>query len=157
MRARSARWRTTWPITWRVRLVALLLASPLGVQAVSVIDDSGHTVTLAQPARLIVSPASHATELLFAAGAGAAVIGVSQYSDYPPAEKSIASVGGSAALDLERIVALKPDLLVVWTSGNSAAQIARLRLADSNLRQRSARFRSGGLVNRTARHVGGHH
>lgn len=104
-----------------------MLASPLGAQALSVIDDSGHTVTLAQPAQRIISLAPHATELLFAAGAGTAVIGVSQYSDYPAAAKKIPSVGGSAALDLERIVALKPDLLVVWTSGNAAAQIARLR------------------------------
>ena len=121
----------------RMRLAALLLVSVSVLVAtstraaeaatVSVIDDSGHTVTLTQPAHRIISLAPHATELLFAAGAGNAVIAVSQYSDYPAAAKSITSVGGSAALDLERIVALKPDLLVIWGSGNAASQIARLR------------------------------
>ena len=93
----------------------------------TVIDDAGNHVTLAQPARRIISLAPHATELLYAAGAGEAIVGVSEYSDYPPAAKKIASVGGAAALDIERIVTLKPDLVVAWYHGNSASQIARLR------------------------------
>ena len=95
--------------------------------APTVIDDEGNTVTLAAPARRIVSLAPHATELLYAAGAGAALVGVSQYSDYPPAARKLASVGGASALDLEKIVTLKPDLVVAWRSGSSAAQIAKLR------------------------------
>lgn len=113
-----------------VPLVALWLSCcTLGAAAAprSVRDDAGHQVTLAQPARRIISLAPHATELLFAAGAGPLLIGVSDYSDYPTAAKKIASVGGAGALDVERIVALKPDLVVVWSSGNSASQIARLR------------------------------
>ena len=115
----------------RMRLPALLLLTLIGsnvsASAVSALDDSGHSVSLAQPARRIISLAPHVTELLFAAGAGAAVVGVSQYSDYPAEAKTIASVGGASALDLERIVSLKPDLVVVWSSGNAASQIARLR------------------------------
>lgn len=95
--------------------------------AISVVDDANHVVTLPAPAQRIVSLAPHATELLYAAGAGSHIVGVSQYSNYPPAAKRITSVGGSAALDLERIVTLKPDLVVVWESGNSAAQIEKLR------------------------------
>ena len=115
----------------RMRLFALLLTMLIGsnvsASALSVVDDNGHTVSLPRPAQRIISLAPHATELLFAAAAGAAVVGVSQYSDYPDAAKKIASVGGASALDLERIVSLKPDLVVVWSSGNAAAQIARLR------------------------------
>lgn len=95
--------------------------------AVSVVDDANRTVTLPAPAQRIVSLAPHATELLFAAGAGSHVVGVSEYSNYPPAAKRITSIGGSAALDLERIVTLKPDLVVAWKSGNSPAQIEQLR------------------------------
>lgn len=95
--------------------------------AVTVMDDAGNRITLAAPARRIVSLAPHATELLYAAGAGAWVRGVSQYSDYPPAAKQVASVGGAAALDLEKIITLQPDLVVAWRNGNSPAQIARLR------------------------------
>lgn len=112
------------------RLLAASALAALGAGAhaqITVSDDSGQRVALAAPAQRIVSLAPHATELLFAAGAGAAVVGVSQYSDYPPAARRIASVGGVAALDLERIVALKPDLIVAWASGNSASQVARLR------------------------------
>jgi len=118
----------------RARRVLAVIALPMlaalcgGARAdLAVRDDSGQRVTLAAPARRIVSLAPHATELLFAAGAGTAVVGVSQYSDYPPPARRLPSVGGVAALDLERIVALKPDLIVAWASGNSASQIARLR------------------------------
>lgn len=95
--------------------------------SVSAVDDTNRTVTLAAPAQRIVSLAPHVTELLFAAGAGKKIVGVSDYSDYPPDAKKIASVGGATSLDLERIIALKPDLVVVWGNGNSAAQLARLR------------------------------
>lgn len=109
--------------------LAALASSAAGAnaQGITVRDDAQHKVVLAQPAHRIVSLAPHATELLFAAGAGAYVVGVSDYSDYPPAAKQILSVGSSSALDIERIVSLKPDLVVAWSSGNSASQIARLR------------------------------
>lgn len=108
-------------------LSAAALASGGAQATVTVTDDAGHKLSLAAPAHRIVSLAPHATELLYAAGAGAFVVGVSQYSDYPPPARQVASVGGVAALDLERLIALKPDLVVAWGSGNSASQVARLR------------------------------
>ena len=90
-------------------------------------DDSGNTVTLAAPAQRIVSLAPHATELLFAAGAGHQVVAVSGFSDFPAAAKQLPSVGGSGQLDIERIASLKPDLIVAWSSGNNRRQLARLR------------------------------
>jgi iron complex transport system substrate-binding protein len=114
---------------WRSLIALLFCVTGVAAQAdpVSVTDDAGHLITLAGPARRIVSLAPHVTELLFAAGAGARLVGVSDYSDFPPAAKAISSVGGAAALDVERIVQLKPDLVVAWGSGNSASQLARLR------------------------------
>lgn len=94
---------------------------------ISVLDDSGNAVTLAAPAQRIVSLSPHATELLFAAGAGQQVVGVSEYSDFPAAAKQLPSVGGSGQLDIERIVSLKPDLIVAWGSGNNRRQLKRLR------------------------------
>jgi len=102
-------------------------ASTTASATVSVVDDSGNTVILAAPAQRIVSLAPHATELLFAAGAGKQVVGVSEYSDFPAAAKQLPSVGGSGQLDIERIVSLKPDLIVAWSSGNNRRQLARLR------------------------------
>src|SRR5215831_4404860 len=86
---------------------------------VAVIDATGARVALAAPARRIVSLAPHATELLFAAGAGDRVVGVLSPADWPPEARNLPHVGDARALDLERIVALKPDL--------APAQIERLR------------------------------
>jgi iron complex transport system substrate-binding protein len=112
------------------QIVALLMVLwPLvSVQAaLRVIDDAGQVVMLARPAQRIVSLAPYITELLFSAGAGAAVIGVSEYSDFPGAAASITRIGGGSGLDLEAIVALQPDLVVAWQSGNPAGQLERLQ------------------------------
>jgi len=81
---------------------------------------------LASPARRIVSLAPNVTELLYAAGAGNFVVGAVAYSDYPEAAKSIPRVGGGAGLDIEAVVALRPDLVIAWQSGNPSWQIERL-------------------------------
>lgn len=95
--------------------------------ALTVTDDTGAAVTLKAPAQRVVSLAPHVTELLFAAGGGARIVGAVTYSDYPREAQSIPRVGDNKALDLERIVALKPDLIVVWRHGNAARQTDRLR------------------------------
>jgi iron complex transport system substrate-binding protein len=88
--------------------------SPAALAAVQAVDDAGATVTLAAPALRIVSLAPHATELLYAAGAGDRVVGVLATSDWPPEVAGLPRVGDSRALDLERILALAPDLVVTW-------------------------------------------
>ncbi len=90
-------------------------------------DDRGETVRLPQAARRIVSLAPHVTETLFAAGAGGRLVGVVDYSDYPEAARQLPRVGSHARLDLEAIARLAPDLAVGWVTGNSAAQVAKLR------------------------------
>lgn len=90
-------------------------------------DDTGGVVELAAPARRIVSLAPHATEILYVAGAGDYLVGAVEYSDYPEAAMRIPRVGSYAGLDLERIVALRPDLVIAWQSGNPPAQVERLR------------------------------
>ncbi|WP_321884470.1 cobalamin-binding protein [Paraburkholderia bannensis] len=94
---------------------------------VSAVDDNGDTITLAAPAQRVVSLAPHITELVYAAGGGAKLVGAVSYSDYPPQAKSVPRVGDNRALDLERIAALKPDLIVVWRHGNAQQQLDRLR------------------------------
>lgn len=106
---------------------AALIASHLAHAAVSAVDDAGQTVTLAQPARRIVSLAPHVTELIYAAGGGDRIVGTVSYSDFPPEARDIPRVGDNKALDLERIAALKPDLIVVWRHGNAQKQTDRLR------------------------------
>src|SRR5665213_3039197 len=96
------------------------------VGAVSAVDDAGVRVELATPARRIVALSPHATELLFAAGAGGAIVGVVAGSNFPPQASRIAVVGDANAVDLERIVALAPDLVVTWPY-TTAAQLAAIR------------------------------
>ena len=117
----------------RPRIVAALVccvcvfAADRACARVEVVDDTGAAVVLAAPARRIVSLAPHTTELLFAAGAGDRVVGAVEYSDYPAAAKTLPRVGSSSLLDMERIAALKPDLVVVWRSGTSAARVEAIR------------------------------
>src|SRR3989344_7869297 len=89
-------------------------------------DDAGRMFILASPASRIVSLAPHVTELLYAAGAGNFVVGAVAYSDYPAAAKTIPRVGSGAGLDIEAIVALRPDLIIGWQTGNPAWPIERL-------------------------------
>jgi iron complex transport system substrate-binding protein len=111
----------------RCLLAATLLLCAAARAEVAVTDDAGRRIVLPSAATRIISLAPHATELLFAAGAGNRIVGVSDYSDFPADARQLPSVGGSRQLDLERIVALQPDLIVAWQSGNSPKQIARLR------------------------------
>lgn len=107
--------------------LAALLATDTAQADITVQDDLGQSVTLTKPARRIISLAPHVTELLYAAGAGAQIVGASNHSDYPPQAAQIPSLGGYNALDIERIASLKPDLIVAWHSGNKPLQLARLR------------------------------
>ena len=95
--------------------------------AVSVVDDGGATLRLAQPARRIVTLAPHLAETVFAAGAGDKLVGTVEFSDFPEAVKTLPKVGGYSRLDLEAIAALKPDLIIGWSSGNAPAHIEKLR------------------------------
>lgn len=118
--------RCAW-VAWA--LWALAGPALAAAAALSLVDDEGRTLTLAAPAQRIVSIAPHLTELLFAAGAGPRVVAVSEWSDYPAAAKALPRVGDSALLDLERIVALRPDVVIVWRNGSSAQQLQRLAAA----------------------------
>lgn len=100
-----------------IRLLAALLA--VGVLAVP--------QARAASAPRIVSLAPHITELLFAAGAGERLVGVSAYSDYPPAARELPRIGDAFRLDYERVLALHPDVAVAWASGTPQPVIDRLR------------------------------
>ena len=108
-------------------LASLALTAATPAMAIEVTDDSGRTIRLINPARRIISLAPHITELLFAAGAGKSVIAAVDYSDFPDTAKGLPRVGDNERLDLERIAALKPDLLIVWLHGAAQRQLAQLR------------------------------
>jgi iron complex transport system substrate-binding protein len=96
------------------------------VVPLKLVDDMGRTVRLDRPARRIVSLSPSITELVFEAGAGAKLVGVARHSDYPESARSIPEVGDASNLDLERIVTLKPDLVIAWRSGNAFPDVQKL-------------------------------
>ena len=109
-----------------VLAAAAALGGAAAAAEIRVTDDSGRSLTLQQPAQRIISLTPHMTELLFAAGAGGHIVGTVEYSNYPPAAQRITRIGDSAQLDLERILALRPDLVVVWQYGNAQRQLDKL-------------------------------
>jgi len=108
-------------------LLGVLLIACGAHAEIVVTDDLGERVALAAPARRIVSLAPNVTELLFAAGAGPQVVGAVEYSDYPPEARAIRRVGDYERPDFEAILALKPDLVVGWESGNGLDNLRRLK------------------------------
>ncbi len=94
---------------------------------VRVTDDANRSVVLASPAQRVISLGPHLTELAYAAGGGGAMIGAIRYSDFPEAARALPIVGDAHAIDFERIVQLKPDLVLVWGSGLNERHKARLR------------------------------
>jgi iron complex transport system substrate-binding protein len=94
--------------------------------SVRVSDDVGRPVRLDAPAQRIVTLSPHTTELVFASGAGSRLVAVAAYSDHPAAARDLPVISGLHGLDRERLLALAPDLVVAWASGNSAADLAWL-------------------------------
>jgi iron complex transport system substrate-binding protein len=83
----------------------------------------------AAPAPRIVSLAPSLTEIAFAAGAGSALVGTVEYSDHPAAARQLPRVGDGWSVDLERVLSLRPDIVLAWSSGTPEATIERLRAA----------------------------
>lgn len=107
----------------------MIFFSTLSWAEIQVQDDEGNIITLKKSATKIISLAPHITEILFSAGAGSKIIGAVPYSDYPEAAKKIPRVSGYPSLDIERIISLKPDLVVVWasSSANNKEQVKKMR------------------------------
>src|SRR6266705_1494749 len=101
-------------------------AAVVSAHALEVTDDRGVTIVLERPASRIVTLAPHLAEIAFAAGAGASLVGVSSFSNHPREARLLPVVASNSSIDLERLIALKPQLVLAWQSGNSPLQVARL-------------------------------
>lgn len=104
----------------------MLMCVASAVPGLQLADDRGVLVRLPKPAARIVTLAPHLAELVFAVGAGPRLIGVARFSDFPPEVLGLPEIGDAARADAERVLALEPDLVLAWKSGNQAADIARL-------------------------------
>lgn len=125
MRARFA------PLRCRAAFAAALFGA-LGIadgRAASYMDDAGREFTVDRPATRVIALAPNLTELVYAVGAGATLIGTVTSSTYPEAARSVAKVGDHQRFDIERILLLKPDLVLAWQHGNPGRELAQLEAA----------------------------
>jgi len=106
---------TNWFLVALLSLALVLTAcSPVEQTPVDyVFDDLGRLVAINGTPQRIISLAPSNTEILFALGLGDKVVGVTDYCDYPPEALEKEKVGGYATPDIEKIVALNPDLILV--------------------------------------------
>jgi iron complex transport system substrate-binding protein len=113
----------------RLALIAGLLLLPLAAHAREVTDVTNAKVRLADHPERIVTLAPSLGEL--AADLSGShlekIVGVSEYTDYPPVLSKVASIGSYARFNLERVVALKPDLVLATLDGNPKDQVLHLR------------------------------
>jgi len=115
---------------WVLYLLGLLLlllswremASPSSI----FIDEVGRKVTFPGPPKRIISLAPNITEILFALGMDEAIVGVTLNCNYPEKAKEKVAVGSYIRVDFERILSLKPDLVIATGAGNTRDMVNRL-------------------------------
>lgn len=107
----------------RALAVFLLWSSGVGMIPLQVVEP---TSPPPQTATRVISLAPHLTELMYSIDAGDLLVAVSEFSDFPAAAKKLPHIGNAGAIDLEKIVTLKPDLILAWKSGTAASHIERL-------------------------------
>lgn len=114
-------------------------ASDVANALLTITDDFGRNVSVRPPPLRIVSLAPGPTAMLRAAGAGSQLIATIEYSGQPASERKLPKIGSVDAIDMERLIALRPDVVVVWPDGNNPAQIATIeRLGIPVYRQEAA-------------------
>ena len=109
-------------------LLAIVAGPVAGVTAEPLVlsDDTGQRVVLPHAPLRIVSLAPGATEMLFAAGAAERLVATVNFSNEPAAAKRVPRIGDVTAVDMERLIALHPDLVVAWPGGGNPAQLERI-------------------------------
>lgn len=122
---------TTYPLSLYflcllLNLFFFLNSHAKNISPIVVTDSLQRTVILQQPAKRIVALAPHIVENLYSAGAGNTIVGAVDYCDYPKAALDIERVGAINSVSLEKIISLKPDLVIVWTSGNGLKVLKQL-------------------------------
>lgn len=125
------------PVTRLRRRTSALILAFVGGAALAApivaVDDAGHELRLERPPTRIVTLAPSLTELVFAAGGGAAVVATDSSSDHPAEARALPRIGDAARIDVERVLALKPDLVVVWRHGNTHRELDQLAAAGVRL------------------------
>ncbi len=107
-------------------LATLVLASPLGAQAISIRDGAGLTVTVKAPARRVAALISSTVDIIVSLGAADRIVARTRY-DTASAVAKAANVGGGLDPSVEILLAARPDLFVAWNGQAATAVVARMR------------------------------
>ena len=94
---------------------------------IQVTDYTGVQITRNKPTKRVIALAPHIVENIFSVGLGHQLVGVVSHSDYPEEAKEIPIVGHYNGYSLEKIVALKPDIVFIWASSNKHNIAEKLR------------------------------
>ena len=94
---------------------------------ITVTDFSGATVSLKKPAQRIIALAPHIVENVYTAGAGDKLVGAVAYSDFPEQAQLLPRGGGYSNINIEKILELKPELIIAWKSAISEANILTIK------------------------------
>jgi iron complex transport system substrate-binding protein len=117
----------------RFFLAALATFAAAACGAAVHVDDAGRSVDFARPPQRVVTLAPNLTEFVYAVGAGATLVGTMDTSNYPEAATRVPRIGDYQRLDVERILSLKPELVLVWYHGNQGRELAQLEAAGIRL------------------------
>jgi iron complex transport system substrate-binding protein len=118
---------------------AAALASSAASAQLSVRDDLNRVLIVKKSATRVVTLAPFLTEILYAVGAGDLAVGVDEHSDYPPEILSVPKVAAGPGFSIERIAALKPDLVLAWRDGIKPADVERMSSAGATVFVASAK------------------
>lgn len=121
------------PVTpWRrlgMLLAVLSTVAASTAHAAEFSDDRGRRVVWQTPPARVVTLAPSLTEIVYAVGGGARVVGADTHSDHPPAARALPRVGDALRVDIERLLVLQPDLVLAWGSGNTGRELAQIEAA----------------------------
>jgi iron complex transport system substrate-binding protein len=104
-------------------LLSFSMQSPAGI---SLPQADGSSLELNAPAERLLTLSPHLAELVFAAGAGENLVATVEYSEYPEAAASVTRIGDAFRIDVERVLALSPDLVIAWDTGNPRQAINQI-------------------------------
>ncbi len=108
-------------------LVWTVSANVIVADELTLLQADGSVFHFEGNASRIITLSPHLTEIVYAAGAGDRLIATVEYSNYPEPANDVPRIGDAFRIDIERIIALRPDLVIAWDSGNPRAAVTQLR------------------------------
>ncbi|MCF6194646.1 MAG: cobalamin-binding protein [Kangiellaceae bacterium] len=130
---RSANFSRINSLTGKLIRFTLVISATIVSINLNAADKEIESANSLLPAKRIVALSPHSVEMLFAIGAENRIIGTVEYADYPEAAKSIPRIGSYHGIQIENLLALKPDLVIGWKGGNKSSDLSKLKSLGLNI------------------------